>query len=435
MPADAAPDPGASGPSTKSNGAIVLAVAVVLIAGGVIFWALSSGRVGPQAPAGDVAADTTGPAADAGAAAPRAADSSAERRAWDASVAGSAKQPAPPPAPIAAPAPVDARLSSALEDVVSRAMPAVVLVESSSGTGSGFFVRRDTVLTNVHVVKTDTSVTLRRMDGSTVPARVDSRSPAYDIAVLKVSTPSVNQAVIPLGSARTLRPGQEVFTIGSALGLLQNSVTRGIVSGVRQSGTVTLVQTDAAANPGNSGGPLLDRTGTAIGITTLGYKDRQGLNFAVAIDHARDILDGRQVTPPAGSLTLENLRSPSAATQSESDRLQQDGGRALARALDALARGADELDPAWRRFRGSCYSSPIVGSFDREWFAVLAPRAMPSPVPAHCLDFFSSFKGEADRFSRTMRTALEEARRAGVLPGDVRDALQSRRLQFDGWDR
>ncbi len=133
--------------------------------------------------------------------------------------------------------------------------------------------------------------------------------------------------MIPLGSARTLRPGQEVMAIGSALGMLQNSVTRGVVSGVRESRGATLVQTDTAANPGNSGGPLMDRNGTAIGIITLGITGRQGLNFAVAIDHARDILDGRQVAPAAGALTLEGIGTPSGGQQSESQRVQEDGAK------------------------------------------------------------------------------------------------------------
>ena len=70
-----------------------------------------------------------------------------------------------------------------------------------------------------------------------------------------------------------------------------------IVSAIRQTGEATLVQTDAAVNPGNSGGPLLDRAGTVIGITTMGYTDRQGLNFAVGIEHAGPLLEGR--APPA----------------------------------------------------------------------------------------------------------------------------------------
>ena len=66
------------------------------------------------------------------------------------------------------------------------------------------------------------------------------------------------------------------MAIGSALGVLQNTVTRGIVSGVRQAGSVTLIQTDAAINPGNSGGPLVDRAGNVIGINTMGVAASAG---------------------------------------------------------------------------------------------------------------------------------------------------------------
>ena len=79
----------------------------------------------------------------------------------------------------------------------------------------------------------------------------------------------------PDGQRALAKPGQEIIVIGSALGTLQNSVSRGIVSGLRNSGGATLVQTDAAANPGNSGGPMLDRSGAVIGITTMGYTERR----------------------------------------------------------------------------------------------------------------------------------------------------------------
>ena len=159
-----------------------------------------------------------------------------------------------------------------------------------------------------------------------------------------------------MGSASALRPGQEVITIGSALGTLQNSVTRGIVSGVRQSGNATMVQTDAAANPGNSGGPLLDRNGVAIGITTMGFRDQQGLNFAVAIDHARAILEGR----PAGSATplaLNDLKSLTPALPSESERVLDEGQRAFLATAAAVARLADSLDGDWKRL---CVEGPVI---------------------------------------------------------------------------
>jgi hypothetical protein len=313
-------------------------------------------------------------------------------------------------------------------------MPAVVLVEASGGRGSAFFVRPDTLITNVHVVKEDGVVQLRRMDGSTVSARVESRAPGFDIAILRVA-PVTGQAVIPLGSARTLRPGQEVITIGSALGTLQNSVTRGIVSGVRQAGEATLVQTDAAANPGNSGGPLLDRNGVAIGITTMGYRDQQGLNFAVAIDHASDILAGRATSTGTAPLALNEVK-PAGTARSESDRALAEGQRAFLATVTRLARAADVLDSEWQRFRGACYSATLPPTYSHEWFVVLTPRGVtPAQVGGTCSTFLEAFRKQAARLSTEMRSALEAARRAGVLPGVVREALRENRLEFDGWDR
>jgi S1-C subfamily serine protease len=436
LPIETGPEaaPSAEAESTNYTMAGAAAVALVIIAAAAWFY-LRPGA--PTVTPDQAAAMAAEPGADA--AAPAAADLSPERRAWDAAAAArdvtpSPSSPSPPPAALSAPA-AALDIPAGLEDVVGRVMPAVVRVEASSGTGSGFYVRPDTVLTNVHVVREDTYVTLRQLDGSSVQARVDSRSPAFDIAVLKVSTPSVAQVVIPLGSAKTLRPGQEVMAIGSALGMLQNSVTRGIVSGVRESRGATLVQTDTAANPGNSGGPLMDRSGTAIGIITLGITGRQGLNFAVAIDHARDILDGRRSAPAPGALTLEGIGTDASGGRSESQRIQEDGAREFLAMMEGLSRAAGNLDTAWKRFRSGCYSSPINGSFDREWFAVFSPSAMPTPVPLQCGEYFSSFKSEADRFSALMRKALEDARRSGVLPGAIRDGLRSYRLQFEGWDR
>lgn len=364
---------------------------------------------------------------------------SPERRAWEAEMARTATPPAADTAPVAELAAAPALLANtaaSLEDIVGRVMPAVVLIETSSGRGSGFFVRPDTLITNVHVVKDDSVVRLRRMDGSSISARVDLRAPAFDIAILRV-TPAASQVVIPMGSAEALRPGQEVFTIGSALGTLQNSVSRGIVSGVRRSGEATLVQTDAAANPGNSGGPLLDRNGTAIGITTMGYRDSQGLNFAVAIDHARALLEGRLSSTTSAPLALNDVKTPGAARPTESERAMEEGERAMLATLTQLSRAADMLDGDWQQFRQSCYTAAVPGSYTREWLVVLTPRAMtPAQVGAgSCGSFLLAFQKQAGRLGTEMRTALDRARRAGVLPGVMRDALRTNRLEFDGWDR
>ena len=174
--------------------------------------------------------------------------------------------PAPPPEAAVASAAV---IPASLEEVVSQAMAAVVLIETPSARGSGFFVTSDTVVTNAHVVEANGSVTLRMQDGSSQEARVLRAEPSIDLALVRVNSPRAAQAALPLGSIAGTRPGQEVIAIGSPLGMLQNTVTRGIVSGLRNAGGVMLIQTDAAINRGNSGGPLLDRSGRVIGIATL----------------------------------------------------------------------------------------------------------------------------------------------------------------------
>src|SRR5207244_4665170 len=118
-------------------------------------------------------------------------------------------------------------------------------------------------------------------------------SQAFEMAVLKVIGTLANQATIRMGATAGVRVGEEVIAIGTPLGFLQNTVSRGIVSALRDVDGATMIQTDAAINPGNSGGPLLDRSGEAIGIIKSGYNGRNGLSFAVAIDHARAVLDGR----------------------------------------------------------------------------------------------------------------------------------------------
>lgn len=326
---------------------------------------------------------------------------------------------------------------SSLEDVVSRVMPAVVLIETPTGRGSGFYVKPDTLLTNVHVVENNASVTIRRIDGTTAVARVDAKAAQFDIAVLKTTDALPSQATIALGTVTVLRVGQEVFAIGSALGTLQNTVTRGIISAVRQSGGATLVQTDAASNPGSSGGPLLDRGGTAIGITTMGYRGMQGLNFAVAIDHARAVLEGRVTLPSAGTGTQTDMRDLSPATpavQSDVDRVRAEGERTYERRLGDLEREANDVDVEWRRFRQRCYSGSLDVPYGHEWFALLSDRPLPGTVSSGCDGPLTDMKRLATEFREAMRRADEAARVAGVYPGVRRDARRRHRLESSAWD-
>lgn len=420
LPAQAVVEPGSTG--IGSTSVMALGLVAVVLAGGA-YWLFMRP---PPASTATTAAPSSGPETQP--ATSTAASASPEARAWDAAAnAKSAAAPdtaqppaAPPATPLAAP--------GSIEEMVDRVMPAVVLIETTGGRGSGFFISHDTLITNVHVVQNDAYVTLRRMDGSSVSARVDKKAPGFDIAVLKVSTPSPTQAVIPMGSAQSLKPGQEIIVIGSALGTLQNSVSRGIVSGLRTAGGATLVQTDAAVNPGNSGGPMLDRSGTVIGITTMGYKGAEGLNFGVAIEHARDLMEGRQTNlGTAGSLNDIQSRSRG----SESDRQQQQGEEQFRGGLAQMVQASRDLDAAWKRFREQCYKGPVSGSYDHEWFAVLAPRAIPGDAAAGCTNYYSGMESDIKQFRSLMQRLLGEARRANVLPGVIREGLRTNHLEFE----
>jgi hypothetical protein len=347
----------------------------------------------------------------------------------------------PPAAPLpdreartAPPAALSTGTTTSLEDLVGRVLPAVVTIQTPTGRGSGFFVAPDTILTNVHVVTTSPSVTVRRSDGTTTTARVATQSDAFDIAVLKVSDPLADQATIPMGSAVSARTGQEVIAIGTPLGFLQNTVTRGIVSGLRQVDGATLVQTDASINPGNSGGPLLDRNGLAIGIIKSGYEGR-GLSFAVAIEHARALLGGQATPANTSAPGSQEYRALSPAVASPGEQRRLEGLKAYEQTIAALARRADALDSRWRSFQRACYEGRVVGSFDRDWFALFEPRAMQGAVSPGCGPAFGDLGREAQDIRDGVAGADERARQADVYPGARRDVLRRSKLDYVGWNK
>ena len=132
------------------------------------------------------------------------------------------------------------------------------------------------MLTNAHVVEGHMSVTCSVGEATPTTRGVTTVSTGSDLALLHVYNANPKQPVLPMGSVSQARVGQEVIAVGSALGVLSNTVTRGIVSAVRQVGNITLLQTDAAINPGNSGGPLVDRSGLVIGINSLAVAAQAG---------------------------------------------------------------------------------------------------------------------------------------------------------------
>jgi len=330
-----------------------------------------------------------------------------------------------------------AGVSGTLEDVVSRAMPAVVRVETATGFGSGFFIAADTMLTNVHVVGTNTSVTIRRPDGKTVTARVDSAAPELDIAVIKISGGDQGQATLTMAT-NAPRAGQEVIALGTPLGL-SNTVTRGIVSAVRVVGSLTLVQTDAAINPGNSGGPLLDRSGEVIGITTMAIKasEGQGLGFAVGIEHARALLSGKRTVDQRGT-PISTLNEAMSGRPGASDAAgaRDRATKTFEQAVLGLSRRADALDQQWTAFKRICYKGPVLApSGGHEWFAIWDPKAMQGTVPQGCTSAFNDLQRVANAVRDEVIAAAEAARQADVYPGTRRDLLKRFRLDYPGWDR
>ena len=171
--------------------------------------------------------------------------------------------------------------------------------EEGHGLGSGVVVNdAGLVLTALHVVSGASEITVTFADGSTSSARVVSRDPASDIAVLEPDEPPAGLPPATLGNPAAMRIGSEAYVVGNPFGLA-GSLSTGVVSGLdrsyEQPGTdITiggLIQVDAAVNPGNSGGPLVDREGRVVGIVTaLINPTRQevfiGIGLAVPIDVA-----------------------------------------------------------------------------------------------------------------------------------------------------
>jgi hypothetical protein len=340
------------------------------------------------------------------------------------------RRPEPPPDPAPTITPPE---KQPLEELVSRVVPAVAFVQAGQNRGTGFFISRDKLLTNAHVVGGQSSVKLQ-LGETTYSARVINISSGSDLAVLQVYNPNPNQPVLTLGSVSGARVGEEVIAVGSALGVLSNTVTRGIVSAVRKAGPVTLIQTDAAINPGNSGGPLVNRNGEVIGINSLrAGQQAEGVAFAVAIDHATQLLNGERVTDtqtPLGSLT-QMLDG-----RSENDQRRQRGEQDYTRALEVVSRAATELDSFWTRYAPGCVTAVVAGG-DHPWFAAYQPGGvrLGTSMTVDCNAWFNAVRERADVLRNEMDRAGESARQRGVFPGTARDLRRRYRLQWSGWDR
>jgi S1-C subfamily serine protease len=167
-------------------------------------------------------------------------------------------------------------------------------IQQQQGQGSGFITRSDgVILTNAHVVEGASEVGVTLPDGRSFRGKVLGADPVTDVAVVKVAAAGL--PVAPLGDSAKVRPGEWAIAIGNPLGL-DNTVTAGIISAVQRTNAVgegqrvPYLQTDAAVNPGNSGGPLINERGQVIGINTAIRKaPGAGLSFAIPINLGRQI--------------------------------------------------------------------------------------------------------------------------------------------------
>jgi serine protease Do len=173
--------------------------------------------------------------------------------------------------------------------------------QAIQGIGSGVILTSNGyILTNRHVVEDSTSLSVELADGRTFDATIVREASDTDLALIKVDATGLPAASI--GSSAAIEVGQTALAIGSPLGTYTETVTRGIISGLGREVTVTdqltrrqttltdLIQTDAAINAGNSGGPLLDAAGNVIGINTAVSTSAEGIGFAIPIDAAAELV-------------------------------------------------------------------------------------------------------------------------------------------------
>lgn len=204
-------------------------------------------------------------------------------------------------------------------DLYKSASPSVVLIETYgedgkvSADGSGFVISGDgVILTNYHVIAHSKKATVRLANQDAYDyvgvLDVDKRK---DIALIKIK--AVNLPHLALGKSAASQIGDKVYALGNPLGVFQNTLSEGIISGIRQADGYRLFQLTTPISHGSSGGPVFNTRGEVVGIVELTVEEGQNLNFAIPIDYAAGMLDSKTVQPLASIYEPEPAKSETPA--------------------------------------------------------------------------------------------------------------------------
>jgi S1-C subfamily serine protease len=250
-------------------------------------------------------------------------------------------------------------------EIVRKVRPALVeiigpLPGGSGAMGSGFLLTSDgQIATSLHVIRELTSGSVRLWngdvyDGVSVLAFDDRR----DLAIIKIR--AFDLPTLPLGNSNELQAGESLLLFGNPpvrAGILSGTVTAGIVSAFHEYDGFRIIQTDAATNPGNSGGPLINLRGQAVGILGFKMKPVENLSFAVPINYLRALVDG-----PMRSMTLSELRTALVSEGMKSTNAPRDGSMPrLWKSASTAARYTVQVDNDY------IYAEQVLPDVQRPW--------------------------------------------------------------------
>lgn len=230
---------------------------------------------------------------------------------------------------------------TSLNNSISKVYDATVFIKTLNGNyGTGFIYKKDNkygyILTNEHIITSDVEITNSKDE--TTKAEVLGKNEYLDIAVLRIDKKYVNQVAI-INNSKNALIGDSVFTIGSPLGY-RGTVTQGIISGKDRLVKIDtkddellmkVIQTDAAINEGNSGGPLLNINGEVIGIVSLKLSDKdiEGMGFAIpieyAINHIKDLEENKEIKFPSLGVKITDSNNTSELLKNNIDINKEDG--------------------------------------------------------------------------------------------------------------